>query len=193
MQRAQKASKPVGLTYDDLRRLPDDLMRHELIDGEHYVTPAPSPKHQRALGRAYLFIANYLEDHPLGSVYFAPFDVVFDPINCVEPDLLYVSREREARQMTEDNLAGAPDLVVEVLSPSTKRVDEGAKLALYDRFGVPEYWVFDPLGEKVRIYRRKDGQLQLVAELSRQQGNTVEKLTTPFFPGLEIPLDKVFE
>jgi Uma2 family endonuclease len=189
----QKASKSVGLTYDDLRRLPDDRMRHELIDGEHYVTPAPTTKHQRVLGRAYLYIGNYLEEHPLGSVFFAPVDVVFDPINCVEPDLLYVSREREERQLTEDNLEGAPDLVIEVLSPSTRRVDEGAKLRLYERFGVPEYWVFDPDPEKVRVYRLENGKLKLVAELSRQQGTSVTILSTPLLPGLEIPLDELFD
>jgi Uma2 family endonuclease len=188
----QKASKSVGLTYDDLRRLPDDHMRHELIDGEHYVTPAPTPRHQRVLGRVHLYIGTYLEEQPLGSVFFAPFDVVFDPINCVEPDLLYVSRVREQRQMTEDNLEGAPDLVVEVLSPSTRRVDEGAKLRLYERFGVPEYWVFDPDSEKIRVYRFKDGRLQLFAELSRHQGTSVQILSTPLLPGLEIPLDKIF-
>jgi Uma2 family endonuclease len=189
----QKASKSVGLTYDDLQRLPDDHMRHELIDGEHYVTPAPSPKHQRVLGRVYFHICSYLEEHPLGRAYFAPFDVVFTQIDCVEPDMLYVSREREERQLTEKNLAGAPDLVVEVLSPSTKRVDEGAKLRLYERFGVPEYWVFDAEAEKVRVYRLKDGRLELFAELSRRQGTSVQILSTPLLPGLEIPLDKIFD
>jgi Uma2 family endonuclease len=188
----EKASKPVRLTYQDLLRLPDDLLRHELIDGEHYMTPAPSRKHQRAAGNLYLILGMYLREHPLGRVYFAPLDVLFSDFDVVEPDLLYVSREREERQGTERYLAGAPDLVIEVLSPSTRRVDEGAKFRLYERYGVPEYWVIDPISETVRIYRLVNGTLQLHDETSRGKGISVPVFTTPLFPGLEITLEDIF-
>jgi Uma2 family endonuclease len=168
-------------------------MRHELIDGEHYVTAAPRPKHQRVSGRIALRVGMYLEEHPLGRVYYAPLDVVLTDFDCVEPDLLYVSREREQRQMTEDYLEGAPDLVVEILSPSTKRVDQGVKLRLYERFLVQEYWIVDPEKETVSVYRLQDGRLQLGDELLRQGGPSVPVLSTPLLPGLEIPLDKIFD
>ena len=189
----ENTSSPVRLTYQDLRRLPDDGMRHELIDGEHYVTPAPRPKHQRVSGRLYLRLGTFLEDHPLGRVYYAPLDVVLTDFDCVEPDLLYVSREREQRQMTENYLEGAPDLVVEILSPSTKRFDQGVKHRLYERFGVSEYWIVDPEKETVNVFRLEDDRLQLCEELSRQSGTSVPILTTPLLPGLTIPLDKVFD
>jgi len=189
----ENTSSPVRLTYADLCRLPDDGMRHELIDGEHYVTPAPRPKHQRVSGRLHLRLGTFLENHPLGRVYYAPLDVVLTDFDCVEPDLLYVSRERERRQMTEKYLEGAPDLVVEILSPSTKQVDQGVKHRLYERFLVKEYWIVDPEKETVKVYRQEDDRLQLCEELSRQGGMSVSVLTTPLLPGLAIPLDKIFD
>ena len=193
MGNRENTSSPVRLTYADLRRLPDDGMRHELIDGEHYVTPAPRPKHQRVCGRLHLRLGTFLEERPLGRVYFAPLDVVLTAFDCVEPDLLYVSREREQRQMTEDYLEGAPDLVVEILSPSTKRVDLGAKHRLYERFGVSEYWIVDPEKETVGVYRLEDDRLQLSEELFRRGGTSVPVLSTPLLPGLVIPLEKIFD
>jgi Uma2 family endonuclease len=186
-------SKSVRLTVDELRRLPDDGLRHELIDGEHYVSPAPRTKHQRVSGRIFGPMFIYLKEHPLGEVYYAPLDVVFSDGDCVEPDLLYVSREREQRQMTEDYLEGAPDLVVEILSPSTQRFDQGVKHSLYERFGVSEYWIVDPEKESVRVYRQEDDRLQLSEELSRRGGTSAPVLSTPLLPGLAIPLDKIFD
>jgi Uma2 family endonuclease len=193
MGNRENTSSPVRLTYADLRRLPDDGMRHELIDGEHYVTPAPRPQHQRVSFRISLQVGMYLEEHPLGRMYYAPLDVFLTDFDCVEPDLLYVSREREQRQMTEDYLEGAPDLVVEILSPSTKRFDHGVKHRLYERFGVSEYWIVDPEKESVRVYRQEDDRLQLCEELLRQGGASAPILSTSLLPGLAIPLDKIFD
>jgi Uma2 family endonuclease len=193
MGNRENTSSPVRLTYADLRRLPDDGMRHELIDGEHYVTPAPRPKHQRVSFRISFQVGMYLEEHPMGRMYYAPLDVFLTDFDCVEPDLLYVSREREQRQMTEDYLEGAPDLVVEILSPSTKRFDHGVKHRLYERFGVSEYWIVDPEKESVRVYRQEDDRLQLCEELLRQGGASAPILSTSLLPGLAIPLDKIFD
>jgi len=187
------ASKSVRLTVDDLRRLPDDGLRHELIDGEHYVSPAPRTKHQRISGRIFGQMFVYLKEHPLGEVFYAPLDVVFSEIDCVEPDLLYVSHEREARQMTEDYMEGAPELVIEILSLSTKHIDHGVKYRLYERFHVPEYWIVDPENELVKVYRREEeGGLLLSAELSRREGTSVPRLSTPLLPGFELSLDEIF-
>ena len=91
----------VKLTYDDFMQFPDDGRRHELIDGEHYVTPSPNPRHERILGELYLAIGSYLKEHPIGEVFFAPLDVVISKFDVVEPDLLYnVARACGARTRT---------------------------------------------------------------------------------------------
>src|SRR5947207_2817503 len=100
-------SRRVKLTYDDYVLFPDDRMRHELIDGEHFVTPAPGMRHQRIAMRLTLAIASWLEEHPVGELFFAPFDVVFTQFDVVEPDLLYVSNERARDLLTEKHALGA--------------------------------------------------------------------------------------
>ena len=184
-------SRPgVKLTYDDFVHFPDDGMRHELIDGEHYVTPSPNRSHQAIVGNIFGYVWSYLKRHAVGQVYVAPFDVVFSNFDVVEPDVLFVSSERLPEVMTEKNLQGAPDLVVEVGSPSTRRRDERIKLRLYERSGVSEYWVVDPDLDVIRVYRRVEGRYGPARELSLDHGDV---LTTSFLPGLEIALDAIFE
>jgi len=98
----------VKLTYDDFVLFPDDELRHELIDGEHYVTPSPNDKHQTLLGNLYLLIGLWLRSQPIGKVWLAPFDVVFSRSDVVEPDLLYISNERKARILTAATSSGVP-------------------------------------------------------------------------------------
>jgi len=137
----------VKLTYDDFLLFPDDGMRHELIDGEHYVTPSPNTKHQRVSGNLYWLIRQYLEAHPIGEMFFAPFDVVLSRFDVVEPDLLYMSRKRAAQVLTAKNTQGAPELVIEIASSGTRKRDETVKRRLYERMEVSEYWVVDPDGD----------------------------------------------
>ncbi len=176
------------LTYEDLLALPDDGLRHELIDGEHYVTPAPNTKHQAVVVNLTAAIASFAKRHDLGRLFIAPYDVVFSPSDVVEPDLLFVSRER-LNVLTEANVQGAPDLVVEILSPSTRKRDQGVKHQLYDRMGVREYWLVEPSFETIEVFRRIDGALRPVAELSAESGDV---LTTPLLPDLEIPVAEIF-
>jgi Uma2 family endonuclease len=182
--------KPAGvkLTWDDYVLFPEDGMRHELIDGEHYVTPAPFLRHQEIVGRLFLAIGNYLMTHPVGRVFVAPLDVILSTFDVVEPDLLYVSNER-APDLLKDWVRGAPDLVIEVGSESTRKRDETIKRALYERAGVIEYWIVDPAIDVVRIYRRVDDRFGRPAELSRR-GDDV--LATELLSGLEIALDALF-
>lgn len=177
------------LTYDDFLLFPDDGKRHELIDGEHYVTPSPNTKHQRVAGNLHFLIRRWLEDHPIGQIFFAPFDVVFTKFDVVEPDLLYLSNERAAEVVTSRHVTGPPDIVVEIGSPGTRTRDETIKRRLYDRFGVSEYWVVDPELDVVRVYRRLDS-FARPQEFSREAGDV---LTTEHLPGLELPLLKIFE
>jgi Uma2 family endonuclease len=179
----------VKLTYDDFVLFPDDGKRHELIDGEHYVTPCPNTKHQRIVGAIYLVVASWLEAHGIGEIFFAPFDVVFSNFDVVEPDLLYMSNERAAAVLTSKNVRGVPELVVEIGSLGTRRRDETIKRRLYEQFGVSEYWIVDPEIDAVRVYRREGEHFARPTELSREAGDV---LTTPLLPGLELPLARIF-
>jgi Uma2 family endonuclease len=186
--------KPAGpgvkLTYDDFVLFPDDGKRHELIDGEHYVTPSPNTKHQRILAKLHLLIGGWLDTHRIGQAFFAPYDVVLSDIDVVEPDLLYFSNQRAAEVITPMHARGAPELVVEIASKGTRKRDETIKRRLYERRGVSEYWVVDPELDVVRVYRREGDSFARAVELAREAGET---LTTPLLPGLEMPLARIFE
>jgi Uma2 family endonuclease len=183
------SSTAVKLTYDDFVLFPDDGQRHELIDGEHYVTPSPNTRHQTVSMNLLLAIGGWLEAHPLGRLYHAPFDVVFSDFDVVEPDLLYISNERRRDIVTPKHVRGAPDLVIEIGSPGTRKRDETIKRRLYERAGVSEYWVLDPMRDVVRIYRRDGQAFGEPLELSRASGDV---LTTPLLPPLELPLARIF-
>lgn len=176
------------LTYDDLLAMPDDGLRHEIIDGVLYVSPSPGTPHQFTVGKLYQAIANYLDEHPVGEVYLAPFDVVFTRHDVVEPDLLFISTARLA-VLTERNVSGAPDLAVEVLSPSTRRVDLTLKRKLFEREGVREYWIVDPVEGTIAVHRRLSDALVPSAGLSKHAGDV---LASPLLPGFEVPLARLF-
>jgi Uma2 family endonuclease len=184
------AAGDTRLTYDDFLLFPDDGRRHELIDGEHYVTPSPTLRHQVLIGRLHFEIELFLRAHAgLGRVFLSPLDVLFTKWDVVEPDLLFVSADQDGI-LTPKNVQGPPALVVEVLSPSTRKTDEHIKRRLFDRGGVREYWIVDPELDVVKVYaRQRDGSFQRVAELSRETHDT---LSTSLLPGLSIPLDSLF-
>ena len=184
------ASTGVKLTYDDFLHFPDDGKRHELIDGEHYVTPSPNMKHQAVSGNLYFLLRNWLEQHPVGRVFYAPFDVVFTRFDVVEPDLMYMSNERSAEILTAKHVTGAPEIVVEIGSPGTRKRDETIKRRLYERSGVSEYWVVDPDLDLVRVYRRGDERFGRPTELAAEAGDV---LATPLLSGLEMPLTRIFK
>lgn len=183
------SSEGVKLTYEDFVLFPDDGKRHELIDGEHYVTPSPNTRHQRISGRLSLLIGSWLEIHPIGQLFYAPFDVIFSDFDIVEPDLLYMSNARAAEILTAKHVRGVPELVIEIASPGTRKRDEILKRRLYERSKVNEYWVVDPDVDVVRIFRRAQESFARPVELSREADDL---LTTPILPGLEIPLREVF-
>jgi Uma2 family endonuclease len=185
----QGAVKRVRMSYRDLLKLPDDGLRHELIDGEHYVTPSPVPRHQLIAANLHLIIGNHVRQRRSGVIVFAPFDVVFTQYDVVVPDLLYFTRQRYRDTVTEKHAQGPPNLVVEILSPGTRRRDEGIKRALYERMGVDEYWIVDGKRELVTVFRR-DGGAYRRSEYALQDEAS---LTTPLLPDLRIPLTAVFE
>jgi Uma2 family endonuclease len=188
--RVKPVSPGVKLTYDDFVLFPDDGRRHELIDGEHYVTPSPATRHQQISGNLYLLIRAWLEEHAIGQVFYAPYDVVFSEFDVVEPDLLYLSNARAAQVITEKHAKGVPELVIEIASPGTRQRDETIKRRLYERAGVSEYWIVDPEIDVIRVYRQAEEGFARPTELSRESGDV---LTTPFLPDLELPLARIFK
>jgi len=176
------------LTYQDFRRFPDDHQRHEILDGAHYVTPAPTLGHQGASANLYLMVAAFVRERRLGRVYYAPLGVILSPHDIVQPDLLFVSNERTGI-LTEAVVRGAPDLVIEILSPSTRRRDDTLKRDRYEKWGVLEYWLADPKSRSVRVYRRSGAAFGAPRDLHAAPGDIV---TTPLLPGLEIPVSEIF-
>ncbi|HEX5482085.1 MAG TPA: Uma2 family endonuclease [Terriglobia bacterium] len=175
------------LTYEDYCLLPNDGKRYEIIDGELFVSPAPSRAHQKVVSKLLYYLLDFVMKHQLGEVYVAPFDVVFSRFDVVEPDVLYVSNAR-AGILTSANVQGSPDLVVEVLSDSTEKIDRATKLKLYARFGVREYWIVDPVTCFAEIYRAVDAGLELARSLTAH-----DQLDSPLFPGFALALQKLTE
>jgi len=176
------------VTYEDYLEIPNDGRRWEVVDGEPYVSPAPGAAHQLVIFQLTHFVSTYLREHPIGRAVQSPFDVLLDDTNIVQPDFLYLRREKLSR-FTERGIEGAPDLVVEVLSESSRRLDEKVKLSLYERYGVEEYWVIDPVLETVKVRRRGKEGFGAPSLLDAEAGDT---LTTPLLPALEIPLAELF-
>lgn len=184
------ARSDVRLTYDDFLRIPDDGKRHEIIDGVHYVTAAPTVGHQELLGRLHLAIGNFLVGRRhLGRVFLSPLDVVLSYYDVVEPDLLFIAGDQQDI-LTEANVQGPPALVVEILSPSTRKRDEGIKRKLFEKKGIREYWMVDPKGLRVTVFRRdKAGQFPRLMELHSGQTSQLE---TPLLPGFALSIDELF-
>jgi Uma2 family endonuclease len=178
------------LSYEDYLYFPDDGKRHELIDGEHYVTPAPNLKHQTSVLNLGFFLVGFVRSRDLGRIWVAPVDVLLSDHDVVQPDLVFLSKDRMDLAADGANVKGAPDLVVEVLSPGTRRKDAITKRHLYQKYGVKEYWMVDPELETVQIYRLGAGGYRREAELAAEREDV---LTSPLFPGLEIVLAEIFE
>ena len=168
------------LTYEDFCLLPEDGKRREIIEGELFVTPSPQTPHQRAVIRLSSHLWHFVDSHKLGEVFSAPFDVVFSEFDVVEPDILFISSANVA-VLTNKNVQGAPDLVVEVLSENTARADRSVKLKLYGKFGVEEYWIIDPQRPSAEVYRRGAAGLECVATLS-----AADALSSPLLPGFSL-------
>jgi len=190
MPTSARPDSDTRLTYDDLLLFPDDRKRREIIDGELFVTPSPTARHQVLLGRLHLGIGNYLAVHPgTGHVLLSPLDVVFSPHDVVEPDLLFVAGD-QFEILTPKNVQGSPALVVEILSPGTRKRDEQTKRRLFSRTEVREYWIIDPDADLIKVSRRTpDGSFTRVAELTAEDGDT---LTSPLLPGFSLALTEFF-
>lgn len=185
----------IPLTYDDYCLIPEDGKRHELIEGEHYVTPAPSFRHQRLVAELTTEFSNHFRAHGGGLVLAAPFDVLFSNIDVVQPDLVVILEARHDI-LTPAHARGAPDLVVEVLSPSTRKRDLTLKRKLYFREGlrpvareeyanrpVQKFWALDPEAEWLHIYRDAT---------SAPEEHRGASLSPPILPGFTLDLAALF-
>ena len=174
------------LTYEDYRNTPDDE-RYELINGELIMSPSPRWAHQEADMEIGSILHTFVKRHNLGVVCSAPFDVVLSDTDVVQPDLLFVSRER-LHIITENNIQGAPDLAVEILSPSTSARDRGYKRDLYAKHGVKEYWQVDTDAKRITVLSlNAAGDYDVVAVYGVGQ-----TLTSPLLPGFALNLDEIF-
>jgi Uma2 family endonuclease len=175
-------------TYEDYQRLPDDGCRYEIIGGVLYVTPAPGFNHQYTAGEIFVALRMYVRERQLGVVISAPFEVHLPDIaRPVQPDVLFIAAERVPGSGAA-YFSGAPDLVVEVLSPSTVRTDRLIKFSAYERAGVREYWLADPRTRSVEVYALSDdGTYDMAGQYT--PGETV---ASTVLSDLALPVDDLF-
>lgn len=173
-------------TYEDYLKINDDN-QYELIGGKLILVPAPRIIHQKIKLRLVRLIANFIDENDLGEVLDAPTDVVLTEKDKPQPDILFVSKER-LNIITEMNVQGAPDLVIEVLSPSSGKWDKVEKSKLYYKHGVKEYWIVDPVLEVVEVFAPGEKNWNLFHAY-----NMDDTLTSPLLIGLEIQLRGIFK
>ncbi|MBI5242462.1 MAG: Uma2 family endonuclease [Elusimicrobia bacterium] len=181
-------TRRIQFTYEDYLLFPEDGRRHELIDGDHFMTPAPSTRHQKIVGNLARFLGDHVALTKAGEVFVSPTDVVLSDLDVVQPDLLFVCAAR-ASIITEKNIQGPPDFVIEIISETSRKTDETIKRKLYERYGVREYWIVDPELETVDVHRLGERGCVRAAELSLEAGHAVE---TPLLPGLKLKLSDIF-
>jgi len=173
-------------SYQDYLELPDDRNRYEIIEGELIMSPAPFTIHQEIIGTIYFEIRKFIQTEKTGKVFLAPTDVILSGFNIVQPDILFISREN-FQIITEKNINGVPDLIIEITSPATGYYDFSGKKDLYEKFGVQEYWIVDPLKQRVEIYYHNGQKYELSQRLEKEG-----QITSHVIKGLQINLRNIF-
>ena len=159
---------------------------YELINGEIMKHASPSTLHQRTSRKLLRQMDNFVVEHNLGEVFYAPYDVLLDEENLALPDLVFVSAAR-AHIVGPNRIEGAPDLVVEILSPGNWKIDRGDKMKIYERFGVAEYWIVDPRSQSIEVYVLRDGDYDL-AWAAAESG----EIESGVLPGFKLDIQQVF-
>ena len=178
----------VRLTVQDYLDIPEeDENRYELIDGELYMAPAPTWEHQESIGNLYSLLRDFVRANGLGRVVASPIDVYLSDEDVFQPDIVFVSVER-LDIIHSSGVHGAPDLVIEMLSPSTEQRDLNVKRDRYAMFDVKEYWLADPIARTIAVLRLGDGAFEQIGVFV--EGMTVE---TPLMPGLRVDVSAVFD
>jgi Uma2 family endonuclease len=174
---------PGRITYEHYRHFPSDGKRYEILDGELYITPAPSPRHQYASKKLQRLLEEYFEPGGDYVVFNAPLDVILANADVVQPDLVVAARP----QISDRGVEGAPLLLVEILSPSTIPMDRQAKAARYRVHGVPHYWIVDPAARTLECFRLEGGGYHLGAS-----GREHDSVEVPAFDRLTVALASVW-
>jgi len=172
-------------TYEDYLQLPENC-RYEIVDGDPFMVPAPTPNHQRVSRKLGRFLDDYVTERNLGEVFHAPCDLLLSDFDVVQPDIFYISNERMSI-IKEKNIQGTPDLVVEIVCAGTAFRDRGIKQKLYARAGVKEYWIVDPEARTIDVMALGPHGYLLVRVYRKE-----ETLQSPPLPGLAIPLGRIF-
>jgi Uma2 family endonuclease len=172
-------------TYEDYAKLPEGE-RVELVDGEFFVSPSPRTRHQALLGKLYRILAEWTESHLAGTVFPAPTDVVLSKHDVVQPDIFFISKARLSI-ITELNIQGAPDFIIEILSPGEEKRDMVIKKALYEKYGVKEYWIVDPDAQTISAYDLKSSRFVL-----RKTFKTKETIASFVLSGFALSLAELF-
>ena len=175
----------VRFTYEDYLNTPEDK-RYELLDGELIMVSSPNIPHQRTERKLGTRIDRFVEGRDLGEMFFSPTDVILSDTDVVQPDLLFVSHER-MHIIAHNAIHGAPDLVVEILSPSTARRDLTFKRRLYAKYGVKEYWQVNIDERRVTVLSLGDNDYEVAAIYG-----SGETLTSPVLPGFTLAIDEIF-
>jgi Uma2 family endonuclease len=174
-----------NFTYEDYKRLPDD-QRYEVLEGELVMTPAPGTPHQRILLRLAARLEFFTQEHGVGTCFAAPTDVVLSDKTVLQPDVLFVPCNRSSI-IAQGAIHGAPDLVVEILSPSTAKRDLEIKRQLYSTYGVREYWIVDPEAQSIEILTPQGAHLEVW-----QRFTVADTLASPVLPTLRLDVAKIF-
>lgn len=179
---AEQSSK--RWTYEEYARL-DDEQRDEIIDGELLMAPEPDTWHQDWSKKLFRRIDRHVMDRELGEVFFAPVDVILDAENVVQSDLLFIAKANLSI-LQKRGVFGAPDLLVELISPSSMQRDRFLKKSLYLRFGVKEYWIVDIDSKALEIWKLQNRRYELHCEVEQNGG-----VTSPLLPGLAFDLSEI--
>ncbi len=171
-------------TDQDFAELPEGTLA-ELLEGEIFMVPAPIPEHQRISGKLYAFLLQYVERKNLGEIFFSPIDVFLDEHNVVQPDLVYISEEKRSI-IGEKRIEGAPDWIAEILSEGNAYHDLKTKKKLYERHGVAEYWIVDPMERSVEVYRNGESGFKLITS------STSGKIESSVLDGFSVEIDRIF-
>lgn len=176
----------VKYSYEDLKSSPDDRHRYEIFQGDLIMTPSPSAIHQIAVGNLYRLLSNFAETQGFGKVLLAPLDVYFDEETVVVPDLLFIAKSRLAI-LDDEKVNGVPDVIIEVISPSTEKHDRGFKFKRYAAEGVKEYWIVEPAKKVLEIYRLREKGFFLTSAFGHN-----DVVRSPYFQGLTFDLEEIW-
>ncbi len=182
-----------AMEFDD-----DDTFFYELLNGELVQKSAPNPFHQRISGNISFAMRSFVSEHQLGEIFYAPIDVFLDEYNMLQPDVLFIANDKK-QLVTIDGIMGAPNLVVEIISPGTMKRDRGGKMRVYERCGVQEYWIVDVRTRSVEVYvniesnGRFDYTLQEVYVEDERNPNSPRVVASTVLTALALPLEQVFD